>query len=79
MHQSKCKYLKGVTEHINKHIVNVRNLCRTLPGQSDLFAGNRKRCALPIEGPGGRVAVLEVRTGAHVHKPGLRIRDGIPG
>ncbi|KAH3837927.1 hypothetical protein DPMN_111330 [Dreissena polymorpha] len=54
--------LKGVTEHVSKHIVNVRNLCRTLPGQSDLFAGNGTRCALPIEGPGGRVAVLEVRT-----------------
>lgn len=61
MHQSKCKYMKGVTEHASKHIVNLRRLCRTLPGQSDLFVANTKRCAVPIEGSGGLIAILEVR------------------
>jgi len=61
MHLAKCKYLKGVTAHVSKHIVNVRKLCRTLPGQSNLFAANVKRCAIPIEGAGGLVAVIEVR------------------
>jgi len=50
-----------VTEHLSKHIVNVRKLCRTLPGQSNLFCANSKYCALPVEGSGGLVAVLQVR------------------
>ena len=60
MHSSKCKYMKGVVEHASKHIVNIRRLCRTLPGQSDLFVANTKRCAIPIEGAGGLIAIVEV-------------------
>ena len=52
--------MKGVVEHASKHIVNVRRLCRTLPGQSDLFVANTKRCAIPIEGAGGLIAIIEV-------------------
>ena len=60
LHQSKCKYLKGTTEHPSTHIVNIRRLCRTLPGESNLFYANSKRCAVPIEGSGGLIGILEV-------------------
>ncbi|WAQ98126.1 CORO7-like protein [Mya arenaria] len=72
MHQSKCKYLKGITEHPSKHIVNVRKLCRNLPIQSNLFAANTKRCAVPIEGAGGLVCILEL------DKPGRLPDTGVP-
>lgn len=72
MHQSKCKYLKGVTGHPSNHIVNLRRLCRTLPGQSNLICANSKRCAIPIEGAGGLVAVIEL------DKPGRLPDTGIP-
>ncbi|XP_053400007.1 coronin-7-like [Mercenaria mercenaria] len=72
LHQSKCKYMKGVSEHASKHIVNIRRLCRTLPGQSDLFVANTKRCAIPLEGSGGLVAILEL------DKPGRLPDTGVP-
>lgn len=72
MHSSKCKYMKGVSEHASKHIVNLRRLCRTLPGQSDLFVANTKRCAVPLEGAGGLIAIIEL------DKPGRLPDTGIP-
>lgn len=72
MHQSKCKYLKGEIEHPSKHIVNLRRLCRTLPGQSNLLDANSKRCAIPIEGAGGLIAILEL------DKPGRLPDAGVP-
>ncbi|KAL4230650.1 Coronin-7 [Mactra antiquata] len=72
LHLSKCKYLKGVSEHPSKHIVNIRKLCRTLPGQSNIFCANNKRCAFPIEGSGGLVAILELG------KPGRLPDTGVP-
>ncbi|XP_060082621.1 coronin-7-like [Ylistrum balloti] len=56
---SKFKYLKGRTEHKDKHIVNIRKLSTTIPGESDMFAVNRTRCVIPIEGAGGLLQVLE--------------------
>ncbi|CAD5120322.1 DgyrCDS8899 [Dimorphilus gyrociliatus] len=57
---SKFKHLQGKPLHKNYHIVNLQNLSKTIPGESDGFSVNRKRCALPLNGPGGCVAVLEL-------------------
>ncbi|KAK7496457.1 hypothetical protein BaRGS_00012379, partial [Batillaria attramentaria] len=58
--QSKYRYIVGKTLHPSLHITNIRNLCKTIPGDSDLFVANTKRCAVPLEGAGGIIAVLEL-------------------
>lgn len=57
---SKFKHLQGKPLHKNYHIVNLQNLSKTIPGESDGFSANRKRCAVPLNGPGGRITILEV-------------------
>lgn len=32
-----------------------------MPGESDMFAANETRCAVPLDGAGGCMQVLEVR------------------
>lgn len=57
---SKFKHLQGKPLHKNYHIVNLQNLSKTIPGESDGFSVNKKRCAVPLNGPGGCIAILEV-------------------
>ena len=59
--QSKFRHLHGKCLHRSLHIENIRNLCKTVPGESNMFCANRQRCAIPIEGAGGLISVLEVR------------------
>ena len=44
--------------------------CRTVPAESDFFHANAERVAVPLTGPGGKIAVFETR------KTG-RIADGV--
>ena len=60
--QSKFRHLEGVPLHKSHNIENIRNLSKTLPGESDMFHANTKFCALPLGGSGGLVAVLKVQS-----------------
>ena len=57
---SKFRHLKGTPLSRNLQVENIRNLNSSLPGESDLFHANADRCAIPLSGPGGIVAVIEV-------------------
>ncbi|KAK3584488.1 hypothetical protein CHS0354_006018 [Potamilus streckersoni] len=72
VHQSKFKHLNLTTLHPSAHIVNIRNLSRTVPGESNMFCANTKRCALPIDGPGGLLLILDL------NKPGRLPDTGLP-
>lgn len=71
-HVSKFRHLQGRIEHRDKHIVNIRKLSTTVPGESDMFAANRTRCVIPIEGAGGLLQILELT------KPGRLADTGLP-
>ncbi|XP_076446220.1 coronin-7-like [Babylonia areolata] len=58
--QSKYRYITGKTLHPSQHLTNLKNLSKTIPHDSDLFAANMERCAVPLEGAGGIIAVLEL-------------------
>lgn len=67
---SKFRHLKGTPAHKSLHIENIRNLSRQISGECDGFHANRDRMAVPLSGPGGRIAILEAS------KPG-RLPDGV--
>ncbi|XP_014784002.1 coronin-7 isoform X1 [Octopus bimaculoides] len=70
--QLKFKHLKATTLNKEHHIENLKNLSRNIPGESDLFQVNQKRCAVPLSTTGGCVAIFEL------NKP-CRLPDcGIP-
>ena len=66
---SKFKHLKGEVMLKGK-FENLKNLSKTVPGESNGFAANPDRVAVPIAGPGGKIAVFEAS------RPG-RIPDGV--
>ena len=66
---SKFKHLKGDVI-IKGRMENLKNLSRTVPAESDFFHANAERVAVPLTGPGGKIAVFETR------KTG-RIPDGV--
>ncbi|KAF4529652.1 hypothetical protein B566_EDAN017985 [Ephemera danica] len=57
---SKFKHLKGTYSPKSTHIQNIRNISQQLPKECDGFQGNPVRVAVPLSGPGGRIAVLEL-------------------
>ncbi|XP_034248908.1 coronin-7 isoform X3 [Thrips palmi] len=57
---SKFRHLKGNPGHKSTHIENIRNISRQISGECDGFHANRERVAVPLSGPGGRIAVLEL-------------------
>lgn len=59
--QCKFKHWKCKTLHRSTHIENIRKLDRTVPGESNFFVANKKRCVVPIEGSGGLLSVFEVK------------------
>jgi coronin-7 len=66
---AKFKHLKG--EVILKgRIENVKNLSGTVPAECNFIKANFDRIAVPLTGPGGKLAVYETR------KPG-RLPDGV--
>ncbi|XP_055370713.1 coronin-7 isoform X3 [Condylostylus longicornis] len=67
---SKFRHLKGTPGHKSTQIENVRNLSRQIPGECNGFQANHERVAVPLSGPGGKVAIFELS------KPG-RLPDGV--
>ena len=58
--KSKCRHIQGTMHHPKTAYTNLKKVCKTVPGESDMFAANEKRCAVPLDGPGGDMHVLEV-------------------
>lgn len=58
--QSKFRHLQGSPMHKSLNIENVRNLSKSIPGESDFFHANRTFCAVPLGGSGGLIAILPV-------------------
>ncbi|XP_053986370.1 coronin-7 isoform X2 [Hylaeus volcanicus] len=67
---SKFRHLKGTIGHKSTHIENIRNISRQISGECDGFHANPDRVAVPLSGPGGKIAVLELK------KTG-RLPDGV--
>lgn len=67
---SKFRHLKGTPGHKSTHIENLRNLSRQIPGECNGFTANHERVAVPLSGPGGKIAIFEL------NKPG-RLPDGV--
>ncbi|XP_013109515.2 coronin-7 isoform X1 [Stomoxys calcitrans] len=67
---SKFRHLKGTPGHKSTHIENLRNLSRQIPGECNGFTANHERVAVPLSGPGGKIAIFELS------KPG-RLPDGV--
>ncbi|XP_043284475.1 coronin-7 isoform X2 [Venturia canescens] len=67
---SKFRHLKGTPGHKSTHIENIRNISRQISGECDGFHANSDRVAVPLSGPGGKIAVLELK------KTG-RLADGV--
>ncbi|XP_023292448.2 coronin-7 isoform X4 [Lucilia cuprina] len=67
---SKFRHLKGTPGHKSTHIENLRNLSRQIPGECNGFTANHERVAVPLSGPGGKIAIFELT------KPG-RLPDGV--
>ncbi|XP_038218850.1 coronin-7 isoform X2 [Zerene cesonia] len=63
---SKFRHLKGTPGHKSTHIENIKNISRQISGECHGFCANGVRCAVPVSagGGGGRVAVVELPTGA---------------
>ncbi|RUS74895.1 hypothetical protein EGW08_017341 [Elysia chlorotica] len=58
--KSKFRHIQGSMHHPSTAFTNLRKVCKTVPGESDMFAANEQRCAVPIDGPGGDMHVLEL-------------------
>ncbi|XP_039279272.1 coronin-7 isoform X1 [Nilaparvata lugens] len=67
---SKFRHLKGTPAHKSLHIENVRNVSRQISGECDGFQANKDRVAVPLSGPGGKIAIFELS------KPG-KLPDGV--
>ncbi|EFA02370.1 coronin-7 isoform X1 [Tribolium castaneum] len=57
---SKFRHLKGTPAHKSLHIENIRNLSRQISGECDGFHANPDRVAVPLSGPGGKIAIFEL-------------------
>nr|CAI5857096.1 unnamed protein product [Callosobruchus analis] len=57
---SKFRHLKGTPAHKSFHIENIRNISRQISGECDGFHANPERCAVPLAGPGGKIAIFEL-------------------
>ncbi|KAM5152135.1 coronin-7-like [Mantella aurantiaca] len=68
---SRFRHTQGSVLHRDNHITNLRGVSQSTPGESDGFCVNPQRAAVPLAGPGGQVAVLEL---SH---PG-RLPDSLP-
>ncbi|CAL4071093.1 unnamed protein product, partial [Meganyctiphanes norvegica] len=66
----KFRHLKGTPGHRSTQIENVRDMNRTTPGECDVMAASAEFVALPLSGPGGKLAVYQ-------HKKGGRLPDGV--
>ena len=56
---SKYKHLKGKVLR-DKHIENIKGFDQSLPAECDGIQVNARRIAIPLSGPGGRVAIFNL-------------------
>lgn len=68
---SRFRHTQGTVLHRDNHITNLRGVSQSTPGESDGFCANYQRVAVPLAGPGGQIAVLELS------QPG-RLPDSLP-
>ncbi|XP_065334722.1 coronin-7 isoform X1 [Cloeon dipterum] len=57
---SKFRHLKGTFMPKATHIENIRNISQQLPKECDGFHANPVRAAVPLSGPGGKIAIFEL-------------------
>ena len=69
--QSKFRHWQGKALHKSTHITNIRNLSRNIPGESDMFHANPERCAVPLAGSGGLIAVFEMSNPSRLPDTGV--------
>jgi len=67
---TKFKHLKGTPLHKSEHFENLKNLSKSVAAECDIIHANTKRIAIPLSGPGGKVAVFETENSG-------RIPDGV--
>ncbi|XP_026328074.1 coronin-7 isoform X1 [Hyposmocoma kahamanoa] len=72
---SKFRHLKGTPGHKSVQVENIKNISRQISGECNGFYANGVRCAVPVSGGGGRVAVIELPLGA---TPGARAPPSHP-
>jgi len=56
---TKFKHFKGTTMAKSMVFENLKNLSKSMPTECDLIKANVDRVAVPLQGPGGKVAVFE--------------------
>ncbi|CAL8081262.1 unnamed protein product [Orchesella dallaii] len=59
---SKYRNYKAAALHKKMHLENLRNISTTCPGESELIQANPDRVAVPLNTPGGKVAIFELGT-----------------
>ena len=67
---TKFKHLTGTPLHKSQHFDNLKDLSKSTSGESDIIHVNLTRLAVPLSGPGGKVAVFEIKNAG-------RIPDGV--
>jgi len=63
---AKFRHLKGTLTPRNTHLENFRGLDNALPTECNGFHANAERVAVPLSGPGGRIAILELKKGGRL-------------
>lgn len=63
---AKFRHLHGTVMPRNTHLENFRGLDNALPTECNGFHGNPERVAVPLNGPGGRIAILELKKGGRL-------------
>ncbi|XP_059140103.1 coronin-7-like [Physella acuta] len=71
--QSKFRHVQGHLLHPSCFITNVRNVCKTMPGESDMFAANVTRCAVPTDSLGGCLHVFEFSQASRLPDTGVPV------
>ena len=67
---TKFKHVTGKPLHKSQHFDNLNNLSKSSSTESDIFQVNLTRIAVPLGGPGGKVAVFDLKNCG-------RIPDGV--
>ena len=57
--------------HKSLNIENIRNLSKSIPGESNFFHANRTFCAVPLGGAGGLIGILQVDILSLYHQSSL--------
>jgi len=63
---AKFRHLKGTLTPRNTFLENFRGLDNALPTECNGFHANPERVAVPLNGPGGRIAILELKKGGRL-------------